>query len=75
MCYSILQEDYRNGGWNARDVFRTLSRNEHGAVVKIINGFHLMTFFAKRSILDPLQGAKYASEYYIALRKLNILQK
>ena len=34
-----------------------------------------MTFFAKRSILDPLQGAKYASEYYIALRKLNILQK
>ena len=43
-------------------------------VVKIINGFHLMTFFAKRSILDPLQGAKYASEYYIALRKLNILQ-
>ena len=34
-----------------------------------------MTFFAKRYILDPLQGAKYASEYYIALRKLNILQK
>ena len=51
------------------------SRNEDEAFFQIINSFHLLTFFAKRSTLDALQYAKYASKYYIALRKLNILQK
>ena len=31
--------------------------------VKIVNGWKLLTIFAKRFILDVLQGCQYASDY------------